>query len=68
MVDWYASSNLGTHASLGSKGPSPGSLAGLHEARKANLAQYFTPETVANSCLTLPHRQWTGQSGTARPR
>ena len=48
MVDWYASSNLGTHASLGSKGPRPGSLAGLYEARKANLAQYFTPKTVSD--------------------
>ena len=47
MVDWYASSNLAAHASLGSKGPRPGSLAGLHEARKANLAQYFTPENIA---------------------
>jgi len=47
LTDWYIDSHLDRHASLGSRGPRPGSLAGLHEARKANLAQYFTPEPVA---------------------
>lgn len=33
--------------SLGSQGPRPGSLAGLHQVRRENLAQFFTPEPLA---------------------
>lgn len=44
-ADWYAP--LADRASLGRRGRRPGSLAGLHEARKANLGQFFTPEPVA---------------------
>ena len=32
--------------SLGSQSERPGSLAGLHAARKSNLAQFFTPEAL----------------------
>lgn len=39
---WYAP--LEDISSLGSQSERPGSLAGLHEARKAHLAQFFTPE------------------------
>ena len=53
LTDWYIDSHLDRHASLGSRGPRPGSLAGLHEARKANLAQYFTPEPIANFIWNL---------------
>ena len=53
LTDWYIDSHLDRHASLGSRGPRPGSLAGLHEARKANLAQYFSPELVARFMWNL---------------
>lgn len=36
--------------SLGSKTERPGSLAGLSEARKKHLSQFFTPTKVANFC------------------
>lgn len=41
---WYAP--LEDILSLGSQSERPGSLAGLHEARKANLAQFFTPQAL----------------------
>ena len=53
LTDWYIDSHLDRHASLGSRGPCPGSLAGLHAARRANLAQYFTPEPVARFMWNL---------------
>lgn len=42
---WYAPA--ASVRSLGSTAERPGSLAGLHEARRENLAQFFTPLPVA---------------------
>lgn len=43
---WYAA--LEPIASLGSQAGRPGSLAGLHDARKEHLAQFFTPEALVD--------------------
>lgn len=43
--DWYAP--LRERRSLGSQAARPGSLAGLHEARRAHLSQFFTPDDLA---------------------
>lgn len=43
--DWYAP--LRALRSLGSLDEGPGSLAGLHEARKRHIGQFFTPIEVA---------------------
>jgi len=45
MTTWYDTAR--THKSLGSTSARPGSLAGLHEARKRTLSQFFTPSEVA---------------------
>lgn len=42
--DWYAP--LREIASLGSTSKRPGSLAGLAQARRENLAQFFTPDAL----------------------
>lgn len=44
-TDWYAP--LRALRSLGSLVEGPGSLAGLHEARKRHIGQFFTPDQVA---------------------
>lgn len=46
MASWYTS--LTQIESLGSTSKRPGSLAGLHEARKVNLAQFFTPADLVS--------------------
>lgn len=43
--DWYAT--VRGHQSLGSQARRPGSLAGLHEARKEHLSQFFTGNELA---------------------
>jgi hypothetical protein len=45
MNDWYES--LRSVRSLGSQVESPGSLAGLHDARRVHMGQFFTPDAVA---------------------
>lgn len=45
MNDWYES--LRGLQSLGSQVASPGSLAGLHEARRKHMGQFFTPDAIA---------------------
>lgn len=45
MNNWY--DNARTHKSLGSTAARPGSLAGLAKARRENLGQFFTPDTLA---------------------
>src|SRR5690606_9475600 len=44
-ASWYEP--VRTHRSLGSTSVRPGSLAGLAEARKTNLGQFFTPDALA---------------------
>jgi len=39
--------------SLGSQSNRPGSLAGLHEARKKHLSQFFTPKSIADYAWQL---------------
>lgn len=48
---WYAS--LAGIKSLGSQSARPGSLAGLHEARKEHLSQFFTPLELAGFMWAL---------------
>lgn len=45
MTNWHTP--LSTLESLGSTSARPGSLAGLHQARLANLGQFFTPSSLA---------------------
>lgn len=56
MIDntWYAP--LAQIQSLGSLDAGPGSLAGLHEARKRHLSQFFTPAAVAKFMFDLAAR------------
>lgn len=49
--DWYE--GLRHLKSLGSLVDSPGSLAGLHEARRQHLGQFFTPDEVARLMWNL---------------
>lgn len=44
-MNWYTP--LADIESLGSKSERPGSLAGLHEARKEHLSQFFTPSSLS---------------------
>lgn len=45
MNDWYEP--LRSVRSLGSQVANPGSLAGLHQARREHLGQFFTPDAIA---------------------
>lgn len=45
-MNWFE--NLIKIKSLGSKAKRPGSLAGLHDARKEHLSQFFTPKKVTD--------------------
>lgn len=51
MTDWYQS--LRHIKSLGRQIDSPGSLAGLHEARRQHMGQFFTPEAVSRFMFGL---------------
>lgn len=51
ISSWYAP--LATIRSLGSQSARPGSLAGLHEARKEHLSQFFTPLDLSRFMWSL---------------
>jgi hypothetical protein len=66
MNSWYAP--LAAIQSLGSLDEGPGSLAGLHEARKRHLSQFFTPEAVVRFMWHLASRAMPATDGDGRPR
>lgn len=51
MTDWYE--GLRAIKSLGSQGERPGGLAGLHEARRQHMGQFFTPGSIARFMFGL---------------
>jgi hypothetical protein len=63
MSHWYEP--LRSIVSRGSQAKRPGSLAGLHEARKEHLAQFFTPDAICQFIdrLLAPQIQAAGDDG-----
>lgn len=54
--DWYG--RLRSVKSLGLLTEDPGSLAGLHEARRQHRGQFFTPDAVAAFMWSLVADNW----------
>jgi len=64
MNDWYES--LRGLQSLGSQVASPGSLAGLHEARRKHMGQFFTPDAIASWMWKLVEKELNSLVDTER--
>lgn len=65
LQDWYAP--LRALKSLGQLDAGPGSLAGLHEARKRTLSQFFTPDAVARFMWELAKQAMPEQDEGGEP-
>lgn len=63
---WYAP--LAAVQSLGQLDRGPGSLAGLHEARKRHLSQFFTPSSLAGLVWELASRAMPATDAQGMPR
>ena len=66
MNSWY--SPLAAIKSLGQLDEGPGSLAGLHEARKRHLSQFFTPEPIARLAWHIAEKAMPAVDGKGHPR
>lgn len=61
MNHWY--DKLRGLQSLGSQVDSPGSLAGLHEARRQHMGQFFTPDAIASWMFKLVEKELNAVDG-----
>lgn len=66
MNSWYQP--LAAIKSLGQLDEGPGSLAGLHEARKRHLSQFFTPEPIARLAWQIAEQAMPATDGKGNPR